>query len=47
MLAPPMAYQMVMDTSSLRDLDWDQHWDNKLDLQWEAHMKEWQAWIRQ
>ena len=34
MVATLMAYQVEMEVSSLRDLDWEHHWENILDLRW-------------
>ena len=35
MVATLMAYQVEMEVSSLRDLDWEHLWENILDLRWE------------
>ena len=46
MLDPLMDSQVVMEISSLRDTEWERQWEKKLDLHWEAPLKECHARMR-
>ena len=41
-----VASQVIIEISRLRDIYWDYHWEQKLDLHWEAHLMEFQARTR-
>ena len=38
MADPQMVSQVEMDIASSRDLDWEHHWEQKLDLHWEGNV---------
>ena len=43
MESPLMVSQMVTNILILRAIGWDYHWEQKLDIHWEAPMMECQA----
>ena len=46
MTAPPMNSKLQIYIASLKDFAWDNHWEKKLDINWEAPLMEYQSQIQ-